>query len=181
MKSRYCSNTERNPSAQTSCPPPGLRATNGSQTSSKTASKRILTNAIAVATGRGDGGEDFEAQVDVLATQVEQLAARFLADTDRLQRKVMDLEGVNRELGAKLQVAERQTAALSTRLEETTSRLSSRLSVGLQARRPKSLFRGASQHSPQALAGPFLGGDGLDFRSKGVRPVETVVLWTAAC
>ncbi|KAJ3313059.1 hypothetical protein HDU93_004930, partial [Gonapodya sp. JEL0774] len=55
-----------------------------------------LNNAIAVATGRGGGGEDFKAQVDVLATQ----------------RKVMDLEAVNRELRVKLQVAERQTAAL---------------------------------------------------------------------
>ncbi|KAJ3334426.1 hypothetical protein HDU93_007975 [Gonapodya sp. JEL0774] len=85
------------------------------------------STAVAVVTVRGGGGEDFKAQVDVLSIQVEQLTARFLADTDRLQHKVMDLEGVNRELRAKLQVAERQTAALSTRLEETTSRLSSRL------------------------------------------------------
>ncbi|KAJ3311280.1 hypothetical protein HDU93_005297, partial [Gonapodya sp. JEL0774] len=61
------------------------------------------STAVAVVTGRGGGGEDLKAQVEALATQVEQLKARFLADTDRLQHKVMDLEAVNRELRAKLQ------------------------------------------------------------------------------
>ncbi|KAJ3337089.1 hypothetical protein HDU93_001662 [Gonapodya sp. JEL0774] len=91
------------------------------------------TAVTTVATSRGNA-EDFKSQVEALATQVEQLTTRFLADTDRLQQRVKDLEGRNAELVRRVESTSQQTARidqatvqLSSKLDQTSAHLSTKI------------------------------------------------------